>query len=637
MSEEQIGKDTSEDLGEGIRWTELARIVFVLFAAASVWWRIGEAHGALSIIGLVAALVGGYPIFREAMEAILERRMTMELSMTIAIIAALVISEFFTALIIIVFVLVAEILEGLTVARGRHAIRDLLHLLPSIAMVRRGDKPRELRSEELRVGDVVFIKPGARIPVDGVVVHGHSFVDQSPITGESLPVEKLSGAPVYAGTINQSGILEVCTERIGRDTAFGRIIEAVEQAERSRAPIQKIADRLAGYLVYFALGCAILTFVLTRDPRSTISVVIVAGACGIAAGTPLAILGGIGLAARHGAIIKGGRYLEAMWAAGIVVLDKTGTLTFGTPEVTDIRPEPNVSAEKLLEVAVTAERASEHPIGRAIVNKAAVLSIASSEPEQFRYHPGKGIRCAVGTEEIVVGNRAFFEELGIGMKESSNGRAGSSDVYVACNGRLFGTIQVADTLRPEAIDAVAELKSMGLRTLLLTGDNHAIASTVGKALGVDEVGGGLLPEEKMIRVQKLTREDSGVIMVGDGINDAPALMQATVGVAMGSGTDVARETANVVLLGNNLLDFVKSLQIARRVRRIILTNFVGTLVVDGTGVLLAAFGFLKPLLAAFIHVSSELAFILNSARLLPSKTRVGGGVPLPPRASKEGS
>jgi P-type E1-E2 ATPase len=271
---------------------------------------------------VICTIVGGFPIFHEAYQNITQRRMTMELSMTVAIVAALAIREVFTALIITLFVLVAEILEGLTVARGRRAIQHLVDLLPSAATVRRKGTWIDVDIQRVAINEEVLVRPGARIPVDGKVAGGHSFVDQAPITGESIPVEKLVGAFVYAGTINQSGALEVRVERLGRDTTFGKIIEAVETAEKSRAPIQGIADKLAGYLVYFALAAAVLTFLVTHNIRSTISVIIVAGACGIAAGTPLAILGSIGRAAQQGAIIKGGLYLEKLGEVDTVLLDK---------------------------------------------------------------------------------------------------------------------------------------------------------------------------------------------------------------------------------------------------------------------------------------------------------------------------
>jgi heavy metal translocating P-type ATPase len=599
----------------------LMRIGLVALATATVWLRAWEPVSRVSVIGVTAALVGGYPILREACSAIRARRMTMELSMTIAIGAALAIGEFFTALVIVLFVLIAEALEGLTVGRGRRAIKDLLDVLPRRVFVRRGMEAREVSVAEIALGDVVLVKPGARVPVDGVVVAGHSFVDQATITGESIPTEKVPGTHVYAGTINQSGALDVRTTGIGSETAFGKIIDAVEAAERSRAPVQKTADRLAGYLVYFAIGSAALTFLITRDVRSTISVVIVAGACGIAAGTPLAILGGIGQAARRGAIVKGGLYLEALSRVDTVVLDKTGTLTYGEPEVVAIHAAPGSTPEAVLAAAAIAERPSEHPVGKAVLRKAAEMSLPVVEPERFAYLVGRGVVCTVGGEEIVVGSRDLLAERRLDVAPCGAGADGSSEVHVARHRRLLGDLHVADVLRSEARNAVVELRRMGLRTVLLTGDGAEAARTVAHQLDIEEVEAGLLPDGKLARIEAILAAGGTVAMVGDGINDAPALMRASVGVAMGSGTDVARESAPVVLLGNDLRTFVDTLRIARRWRRIVAANFAGTLVVDAVGVSLAAFGLLGPLLAAFVHVSSELAFILNSARLLPSTSR----------------
>jgi heavy metal translocating P-type ATPase len=602
-------------------WQELARVALVALGAALVWFRVWEPFPRLSLIGLAVTLVGGWPIFREALENLVERRMTMELSMTIALVAALLIGEFFTALVITLFVLVAEILEGMTVERGRHAIRELLEYLPRTAAVRRNGQVVELPVDEVQAGDLILVNPGARLPVDGTVVAGHSYVDQATITGESMPVEKAAGAGVFAGTINQSGALEVRAERLGRDTSFGKIIQAVERAERSRAPVQRLADRLAGYLVYFALAAAAVTFAVTRDARSTISVIIVAGACGIAAGTPLAILGAIGRAARQGAIVKGGLYLETLASLDTVALDKTGTLTFGTPEVREVYPAAGVDPRALIEAAAIAERRSEHPLGKAILTRAGALGLSVLEPEQFDYAPGRGVVARTGGDEVVVGNRALFRERGLDASDvgATNGDA-SSEVLVARGGRLLGAIHIADGLRPEAKAAVAGLRAMGLRTVLLTGDQLGVAQAVARELGVDEMAAELLPEAKLELVRGMVAQGRKVAMVGDGVNDAPALMAASVGVAMGSGTDVARESANVVLLGNDLSKFVETVRLARRMRGIIMQNFVGTLVVDGAGMALAAAGLLNPLLAAFIHVASELTFILNSTRLLPRAT-----------------
>ncbi|HEV8076683.1 MAG TPA: cation-translocating P-type ATPase [Candidatus Acidoferrum sp.] len=603
-------------------WQEMARIAFVAAAAGTAWFLGPQLGLSLVIAGAVCTLVGGYPIFHEAVENILERRMTMELSMAIAILAALAIREVFTALVITLFVLVAEVLEGLTVGRGRRAIRHLIDLLPSTATVAGRDGWREIGVAQISAGDTVLIKPGGRIPVDGSVVGGHSFVDQATITGESMPVEKIPGTEVYAGTINQSGALEVRVERLGRDTTFGKIILAVEQAEQSRAPIQRIADRLAGYLVYFALGAAILTFLVTHNIRSTISVVIVAGACGIAAGTPLAILGAIGRAAQQGAIIKGGLYLEKLADVDTILLDKTGTLTFGTPELLEVLPAPGIAADYLLRTAAIAESRSEHPVAKAILRKAAQLGVTYDDPEKFENLPGRGISATCEGEEVLVGTDNFLAERGMqGVNGTAN--VAGSRILVARGGRFLGTLVIADRLRPEAQEAIRSLKSMQLRTVLLTGDSKAVAEVVGKELGVDEIASELLPEQKLEYVVRLTKSSHIVAMVGDGINDAPALAQAHVGVAMGSGTDVAQESANVVLIGSDLSKLVETLKIARRCHRTIMQNFAGTLIVDTIGVGMAAFGFLNPLLAAFIHVSSELVFILNSARLVPKASLAG--------------
>lgn len=461
------GQEHAEDAHEqGLQRMDLIRIGFVALAALAVWFRVWEPFSRITVIAIAATLIGGYPIFKEAFENIVERKMTMELSMTIALLAALAIGEFFTALVITGFVLAAEVLEGLTVGRGRTAIRNLLGLLPTTATVRRNGSWQEVETREIAVGDTVLVKPGARIPVDGTVTGGHSFVDQATITGESMPAEKAKGAWVYAGTINQSGALEIQVDRLDRDTTFGKIINAVERAEKSRAPIQGIADRLAGYLVYFALGAAAVTFLVTHNVRSTISVVIVAGACGIAAGTPLAILGAIGRSAQLGSIIKGGIYLESLANIDTAVLDKTGTLTYGTPEVVHICPAEGITMGSLLEAASTAEVRSEHPVARAILRKAANIGFSGEEPEHFEYAPGKGVLATRGGVEIIAGNRLFLGSHGIQLPASSSSKT-DSEVFVACAGRFLGTLTVADTLRPEATKAIRDLKSMGMKTVLL--------------------------------------------------------------------------------------------------------------------------------------------------------------------------
>jgi heavy metal translocating P-type ATPase len=608
--------NTEHDHKHGFEVVDVLRVVFVALAAAAVWFHLWEPFHRVSVIGLAATLIGGYPIFKEALENIVERRMTMELSMTLALVSALAIGEFFTALVITGFVLAAEILEGLTVGRGRRAIEDMLDFLPQTASVLRNDMIVEVPTQTIVPGEIVVIRPGSRIPVDGQVVSGHSFVEQAAITGEPMPSEKTTGSDVYAGTINQTGSLQVRADRLGKETTFGKIIEAVEKAERSRAPIQKTADRLAGYLVYFALGAALLTFLLTHNIRSTISVIIVAGACGIAAGTPLAILGAIGRAARQGAIIKGGIYLEALGRLHTVFLDKTGTVTFGEPAVAQVHPEHGLSETMLLQAAASAERGSEHPLGRAIVRYAEKEKIPTSESSDFRYEVGRGIVAQVQGERIAVGNQAHLLSLGVEVPAQTLVFRGTS-VLVAGGDRYYGSIAVEDQVRPGAAAAVKALEAMNIRVILLTGDTQSAAEAVADQLGIIHLHADLLPQQKAIEVAAHTKHGRIVAMLGDGINDAPALIKANVGVAMGSGTDVARESADVVLIGNDLEKFVETVRIARRCRAIIFQNFYGTLIVDAIGIGLAAAGVLNPLLAAFIHVASELTFILNSTRLLP--------------------
>lgn len=608
--------------GHDIETIEVLRIVAVAVSAALVWFQLVRPVAGWDIVGIAGLLFGAWPIFREALDNVKERRMTMELSMAIAIVAAAAISEFFTALVVTFFVLVAEELEHLTVDRGRAAITDLIDVMPHRATVRRDGVISVVPIETIGIGDRILVAPGENIPVDGVVMAGASYVDQARITGESMPVKCREGDVVFAGSINQSGALDIQVDRIGRDTSFGRIIDAIENAEQSRAPVQRLADQLAGYLVYFSFAAAILTYLLTGDIRDTISVIIVAGACGVAAGTPLAVLGGIGRAARNGAIVKGGKHLETLGRIDTIVLDKTGTLTFGEPRVLAIHPAAGHAKAELLRLAAAAELRSEHPLAKAVVAEARTRGIAVPEPDSFDYRLGRGVSARLGDDRILIGSVKLLQADGVEAPAERSADAVSSEICVAINGRYAGSFAVADEVRPEAAAAIRALHAMRIRTLLLTGDNAKVANSVGASLGIDAVEAGMLPEQKLERVRALVASGARVAMLGDGINDAPALTAASVGIAMGSGTDVAKESADIVLLANDLERLVETVRIARRTRHVIWQNFSGTISVDALGIALAAFGFLNPLLAAFIHVSSELIFISNSARLLPAADRM---------------
>jgi Cu+-exporting ATPase len=601
------------DRGDLVR-TSFVAVCAVLVAVGMTWpWP------QIPLIAVVGLAVGCWPILTEAWGDLRARRMSMELSMLIAIVAAAAIGEWVTSLVITAFVLAAEILEDLSMDRGRDALTDLMAFLPETVSLRSGGDVLTVPLGEVEPGQVVVVAPGGRIPVDGVVVAGRSTADQSRITGESLPVEIGIGADVFAGSINQVGALEVRAERVGADSSYGRIVEAVGLAQSSQPPVQRLADRLAAWLVYLALGGAVLTYLITRDLTATISVVVVAGACGIAAGTPLAVLAAIARIARTGAFVKDGAHLEALSTINVVVFDKTGTLTTGVPAVVDVRVGDGVSARDLLTMAAGVEFYSEHPLGQAIVAHAKEAGLPIDPPEDFVYQPGRGVTATVAGRSIAAGSGRLVPDAPLAL----DGQGAATAVHLSCEGRYAGTILLADAVRPTARAAVAALRRRGLRTLMITGDQQSTAEAVAAELGIDDVRAGLLPEDKLAVIDAERAAGHRLAMVGDGVNDAPALARADVGIAMGSGTDIARESADVVLISSDLSDLVATIHVARRARRIVMANFVGTIAVDLGGMALAAAGLLSPVLAAFVHVGSETAFILNSARLIPGRPARG--------------
>lgn len=602
-----------------VDWADLARMLAVAADVALV--AALDAAGAprpLVVAAALAGLIGGcWPILVEASGDVRARRMSMELSMLIAIAAAAAIGAWATALLITVFVLAAEILEDLSLDRGRGALTDLMAFLPSTVQVREGDRLVPVPLSTVSPGQVVVVSPGGGVPVDGTVVAGRSSLDQSRITGEAMPVDVAAGDSVYAGSINQVGAIEVRAERVGIDSSYGQIIETVREAQSSQAPAQRLADRLAAWLVYLALSAAVVTFLITRDLTATISVIVVAGACGIAAGTPLAALAAIGRSARAGAFIKAGTYLERLSTIDTVIFDKTGTLTTGVLHVTAVEPAPGTDPGELIALAAGAEWYSEHPIGRAITTHAAGLGISPRPASTFEYQPGYGLTATVDARRVRVGNSRLVPEAdaaGLG-----GDLAGSSAIHVTVDDHYAGRILVADTVRPSARRCVSDLHDLGLRLIVVTGDDADTARVVAGQLGIADVRAGLLPGDKLAAIGAERAAGRRLAMIGDGVNDAPALAEADIGIAMGSGTLIARETADVVLISADLADLTQTVRIARRARRIVLANFVGTIAVDLAGMVLAGLGLLGPVLAAIVHVGSESTFILNSARLIPGR------------------
>jgi cation transport ATPase len=664
----------------------------VVACAIIVLFQVEWPSPRLPVVALIGLVVGLWPIMVEAWHDLRQRRMSMELSMLIAIVAAAAIGEWVTALVVCAFVLAAEILEDLTMDRGHDALTDLMSFLPTdVRLLGEGGQTTTVPLDQVRVGHVIVVPPGGKLSVDGEVVIGESSVDQSRITGESLPVEVGVGHAVFAGSVNQTGLLHVRATRVGAESSYGQIVESVKQAQSSRAPVQGLADRLAAYLVYVALAAAIVTLIVTHDWRSTISVVLVAGACGVAAGTPLAVLAAIVRSARHGAFVKGGVHLEQLSSVDTVVFDKTGTLTIGQPRVVKVRPvgtlpkssslstsslaqpalatadtttthaTPNTtpsapsittpSAADILRYAAAVEAGSEHPLGVAIFDHARRLGLTLPVAEDFAYTPGLGVAAVVEGHRVSVGKApdhgrrggdpTMTGQGGIGPTTpgqvddepassdqvddhpSSSGQVDddsvTTQVHVTVDGQVVGIIALADTVRDSAAQAVADLQAMTIRTIMLTGDRADVARAVGKQVGITDARGGLLPDEKLTVIDAERADGHRVAMVGDGVNDAPALAHATVGIAMGSGTEIARHSADIVLISSDLDDLAAVIDTARRARAIVWFNFVGTLIVDAIGMGLAAFSLIGPTTAAAIHVVSETAFILNSARLLPHR------------------
>jgi heavy metal translocating P-type ATPase len=606
--------EPSASLWSRIDRGDLARALFVAACAVAVGLGVTWPWARLPAVAAVGLTVGCWPILAEALHDARQRRMSMETSMLIAIAAAAAIGEWTTALVITAFVLAAEILEDLSMDRGRDALTDLMAFLPETVQVRDGGEVTTARLADVGPGRIVVVGPGGRIPVDGTVVAGRSTADQSRITGESLPVEIETGSEVFAGSINHVGAVEIRAEKVGAQSSYGRIVEAVRQVQSSEPPVQRLADRLAAWLIYLALAGAAITYLVTRDLTATIAVVVVAGACGVAAGTPLAVLAAIARIARTGAFVKDGAHLEALSAVDTIVFDKTGTLTVGTPAVVDVRAE-GVPEEELIALAAAAEAYSEHPLGQAIVGHARARGLRIGRSEDFVYEPGRGVAATIDGKAVRAGNAVLVPDA----PDRIPGQGFATAVHVGIDGRYRGTILLADTLRDSAKAAVAQLHRRGLRTLMITGDAEHAARAIAAELGIDDVRAGLLPDEKLSAIDEERAAGHRIAMVGDGVNDAPALARADVGIAMGSGTDIARESADVVLISSDLHDLVATVRTARRARRIVLFNFAGTIAVDLVGMALAAFGFLSPILAAFIHVGSETAFILNSARLIPGR------------------
>ena len=573
-------------------------------------------------LALAAVLVGGYPIFRNVVRALRNRSVTSHVLMTLGIVGALAISQYAAAAVIVFFMRLADFIEGYTTERARQAIKELLKLAPEIARVERDGREVEVPAGQVSPGEVVVVKPGERIPVDGTVLEGRASVDQAPITGESVPVEKQPGDPVFAATICERGALRVRTERVGRDTTFGQIVRLVEEAEASKAPVQRFADRFTAYYMPVVIVAAVLTYLIGGSATAAVATVLVACSCAIAMATPVTVLAAVGRAARQGIIVKGGRYLEALAKVDTIVMDKTGTLTVGRPEVTDVIPLDGGSEGQLLALAASVERRSEHHLAAGILRAAEHRGLTLNEPSEFEVYPGEGVLASVNGTRVLCGTEKLMARGRVDVPATVLARIqalateGKSVVLVAMGSRLLGLIALADTLRPEVPAALDALRALGVRRmLLLTGDRRQVAAAVAQRLGID-FEAEVLPEQKIQVVERLQRAGHVVAMVGDGINDAPALAQADVGIAMGAaGTDAAIEAAHVALMQDDWRMVPEAVRIGRRAFRTIKQNLWFTAAYNLIGMLLAATGWLPPIAAAAAQSLPDVVVMLNSSRL----------------------
>jgi Cu+-exporting ATPase len=536
---------------------------------------------------------------------------------------------FDSAATITTLILMGRVLESGAKKRATDAMRKLLDLQPKIARVRRNGGEIDIPVSELLVNDTIIVRPGEKIPVDGIITSGDTSIDESLVTGEALPVDKTAGEKVTGGTLNKNGSIEFKATAVGKDTVIANIVRMVEEAQGSKAPIQALADRIASVFVPTVIGIAVVTFLawftigqlpFTASMINFIAVLIIACPCALGLATPTAIMVGTGVGASKGILIKNAESLERAKHIQVVILDKTGTITEGKPSVTDYFPLAGIDRRILLQRASSLENKSEHPLGRAIVEYARSLSVEAESVTHFDSFPGVGLEGSVQGDEVSIGNLKMMQRLGVNLASLEQtsldlSRQGKTPVFVAVNRTLAGVFGIADTTKPGSREAVRRLKKMGLRVVMITGDNSQTAESIAAQVGVDSFISEVLPQEKAQQIKNLQAKGERVAMVGDGVNDAPALAQADVSIAMASGTDVAMETADITLMQSDLSGVVEAIRLSERTIRTIKQNLFWAFVYNIIGIPMAAFGLLNPMFAAGAMAMSSVSVVSNSLRL----------------------
>jgi len=610
--------------------TRMPKFYIVLFAGSLILagWMLGKLglgpkpiHDAAALLAVI--LTGG-PIILRAVRGIFAREMNVDELVSLAIIGALSIGQYLAAAEVALIMVIGSLLEEFTAQRSRQAIQGLIKLSPINARVRRRDGDLLVPIDTVIPGDLVLVKPGERIPVDGTVTSGFSSVNEAPITGEAMPVDKLGGDLVFDGTTNLTGGLEIRVSRAGSQSTLGKIIQLMGEAELDNMPVMRLVDRYARWFTPAVILIATSVYLLTDDVTRAITVLIVGCPCAFVLATPTAIAAAFGNAARHGILIKDGIHLQRMSEIDTVVFDKTGTLTVGSPGVTDILPLNCCSPDHLLLTAATAEKFSEHPIARAIMSEAKTRGVNVPDPEFSRIIPGRGIEARYEGRVISLGKRDTLPQWGIPtlpVVEETTRRCeemARTVFFVAVDKEVKGLICLEDVIRDETARAISDLKGEGLRTLIFTGDNSQVAASVAAKIGVEGYRGGLLPEDKLAGIKELQKKGAVVAVVGDGINDSPALAMADVGIAMGAaGTDVAVEAADIVLVKDDIGKIPLLFRLARRTKRVISQNILlFGIFYNLLAFTLSTLGLLSPFGAAIVHNVGSVAVVLNSARLI---------------------